>query len=197
MPLDPGTETDFRYELARILGSSTFNSAAKQRDLIKWLVEQTLTASEPSFSQFEIATQALGYKDSFDSTSDSRVRTAMRRLREKLATYYQTEGRMNRFRIVIEDGKYAPELVRPKPLLSPGPSRSVLPTLSDKLSVMVLPVLPIGFRDEQCFCDGLTLNLMRAIAAGGQARVVPWTTSHWLAEKPATSANTTSRQMRM
>ena len=47
----------------------------------------------------------------------------------------------------------------------------------------MLPALPVGFRDDQCFCDGLTLNLMRAVAASGQARVVPWTTSHWLAEK--------------
>ncbi|HTX35089.1 MAG TPA: hypothetical protein VME43_08710 [Bryobacteraceae bacterium] len=49
--------------------------------------------------------------------------------------------------------------------------------------MLVLPFKPIGFRDRGCFCDAVTLNLMRALAAGGQARVVPWTTARWLVEK--------------
>ena len=101
----------------------------------------------------------------------------------KLAAYYETEGRLNRFRIAIEDGQYTPRLTRVDALPVATGSHSSVPLPSEKLSVLVLPVLPIGFRDERDVCDGLTLNLMRAMAASGQARVVPWTTAHWLAEK--------------
>ena len=54
---------------------------------------------------------------------------------------------------------------------------------SDKLTVLVLPFIPVGFVDVEFFCDGLTLNLMRALAASGQARVVPWATANWLTNK--------------
>ena len=174
--------TDFRHELARVLSSTTFAQAAKQRDLLKWLVEQTLSGQAEAFSQYAIATSALDYSADFDPTSDSRVRTAVRRLRERLTDYYQKEGRLNRFRISIGDGQYTPQLLQADLLPSlpaPGPALSS----SASLAVLVLPFLPVGFYDDDCFCDGLTLNLMRALAGSGQARVVPWTTAHWLADK--------------
>src|SRR5262249_10169978 len=126
-------------------------------------------------------TGALGYPHSFDSATDSRVRTATRRLREKLKEYYDTEGRLNRFRIVIEKEQYEPRLVTGEsvsPLDVPSAA-----AYSKRLAVLVLPFLPIGFRDETHLCAGLTLNLMRALAASGQARVVPWATAHWLVAK--------------
>ena len=103
---DETFDADFRYELARVLGSPTFAAASKQRDLIKWLVEQTLAGDGHAFSQYEIAVNALGYAADFDSTSDSRVRTAMRRLRERLSAYYETQGRLNRFQITVAEGQY-------------------------------------------------------------------------------------------
>ncbi len=166
--------------MTRVRGSSTFARASKQRALLEWLVEQAVSGNSQAFSQYSIATQALGYPVDFDATSDSTVRTAMRRLRERLAQYYQTEGLANRFHIEIEDGQYQPKLVRRQPsmVLSADPPQS-----SGKLAVLVLPVLPIGFTDINCLCSAVTLNLMRALSASDEARVVPWATSHWLAAK--------------
>jgi TolB-like protein len=174
---------DFRHELARILSSLTFSKAEKQRDLLKWLGEQALTGGPESFSQYAIATNALGYPGDYDSSSDSRVRIAVRRLRERLIAYYQNEGRLNRFRIAIDEGQYEPRLVLADLSSRPRPA-SVL-ALSERVSILVLPVLPIGFTDDGFLCEGLTLNLMRALAASGQARIVPWATAHWLAARTA------------
>ena len=38
------------------------------------------------------------------------MRLGETRLRENLATYYQAEGRLDRFRIVIEEDQYEPRL---------------------------------------------------------------------------------------
>jgi len=181
MPEQPGTADDFRHELARILASATFAKAAKQRDLLRWLVEHAVSGEINAFSQFAIATGAFGYSPSFDPATDCGVRTATGRLRSKLREYYNTEGRLNRFQIVIEKEQYEPRLVASESL--PPASAPPCKAQSAKLAVLVLPFLPIGFRDDTHLCAGMTSNLMRALAASGQARVVPWTTANWLATK--------------
>jgi tetratricopeptide (TPR) repeat protein len=181
MPLRDDEKDSFRYELARVLSSSTFAKAAKQRDLLRWLGEYVLSDGGAPLSQYAIATQALSYPPSFDPAGGA-VRIALRRLRQKLADYYANEGRLNRFHIAIEKEQYEPRLL---PGRDTVPSALAIPakSLASKLAVLVLPFLPVGFRDDDWFCAGLTLGLMRSLAASGQARVVPWTTSHWIAER--------------
>lgn len=181
MVAERSTSADLRHELARILNSSVFAQASKQRELLKWLVDGTLAGRANSFDQYAIATDALGYSADFDPNSDSRVRTAVRRLRERLAAYYQNEGRLNRFRITIAEGQYQPQLIAGDSLPTAANIPSSLCPVA--LSLLVLPFLAVGFRDEGCLCDSLTLNLMRALTASGQARVIPWATAHWLAAK--------------
>ncbi len=43
MPEQPGTADDFRHELARVLASTTFAKAVKQRELLSWLVEHAVS----------------------------------------------------------------------------------------------------------------------------------------------------------
>jgi len=183
MPLNDRDAESFRYELARILASRTFSKAAKQRELLRWLVEYALSSGKPVLSQYAIATGALGYPSTFDPSSGG-ARIAIRRLREKLAEYYANEGRLNRFRIAIEKQQYEPRLVSAANALhATALETPVIAPPTPKLAVLVLPFLPIGFRDDGFFCAKLTLGLMRALAASGQARVVPWTTSHWIVQK--------------
>lgn len=182
MPLNDGDAESFRYELARILASRTFSKAAKQRELLRRLVEYALSSGKPVLSQYAIATDALGYPSTFDPASGG-ARIAMRRLRKKLAEYYANEGRLNRFRIAIEKQQYEPRLVSAANALPASALETpVIAPPTPKLAVLVLPFLPIGFRDDGFFCAKLTLGLMRALAASGQARVVAWT-SHWIVRK--------------
>src|ERR1041384_6571618 len=102
--------TDFHHELARVLRSAAFSKAAKQRALLQWLVEHAISGQAEAFSQYSIATGALGYPSGFDPGTDCHVRTLIGRLRDKLKEYYSTEGRLNRFRIVIEKEQYEPHL---------------------------------------------------------------------------------------
>ena len=148
MPILVGNADDFRHEVARILASVTFSKAAKQRELLRWLVEHAVSGETGAFSQYAIGTGALGYKSGFDPTTDCRVRTATGRLREKLTSYYATEGTLNLFRIFIEKERYEPRLI---PRENTPETRIALPTQtpSPKLAVLVLPFLPIGFATKR------------------------------------------------
>jgi TolB-like protein len=175
--------SDLQNELARVAVSVTFARAIKQRELLTWLVRQAVDGKDDSFSQYSIATGALGYPSQFDATADSTVRTAIKRLRERLTLYYQHEGRLNRFRIQLDEGQYRPRLVSAEIEPTPSPVLNSLSNSTSKIAVLVLPFLPIDFRDPNYVCQGLTLNVMRALSASGQARIVPWSTSHWLVSK--------------
>jgi tetratricopeptide (TPR) repeat protein len=179
-PMQNDGDDDFHSELSRVLASVTFSKAASQRDLLRWLVDHAVGRDSRAFTQYAIGTSALGYPPSFDPATDSKVRIAIGRLRERLDEYYASEGPLNRFRISIKRDQYEPTLDENDDLHASRPSPATTHLSPGKLAVLVLPFLPIGFHDKTGFAGQLTLNLMRALAASGQARVVPWTTAQWV-----------------
>ena len=97
---------EVREQLKRVLGSKTFRLAQSQQKFLKYTVEETLAGRGDLIKEYLIGTEALGRGEAFDPRLDPIVRTQARKLRARLALYYQTEGIAERLRIEYPKGSY-------------------------------------------------------------------------------------------
>ena len=98
--------------LAHIEGSSHFSSSARHRALLRYLVTHCLAEGTPVLKESVIAVEVFGRPPSrFNPQTDSIVRVEARRLRARLASYYQAEGQAAAIRIELPVGSYLPLIV--------------------------------------------------------------------------------------
>lgn len=98
-----------RAELARVLASDHFHATPKRRDMLTFLIEETLAGRADTLKGYAIGLAVFGRDESFDPQSDPIVRLEARRLRHDLDSYYIAEGAQNPIRISIPKGQYAPK----------------------------------------------------------------------------------------
>jgi TolB-like protein/tetratricopeptide (TPR) repeat protein len=70
-------------------------------------VERTLAGLGRQLKEYSIGVDVFGRGESFDPRADTIVRAQARKLRSKLAKYYETEGKHNPLRIEFLKGSYA------------------------------------------------------------------------------------------
>src|SRR5215472_17766610 len=92
--------------LERILQSGTFSTAESMRQILRFIVEHSISHRDQEIKEYSIATEALGRGRDFDPKADNIVRAQMRRLRQKLDEYYRSEGAEDPLRVVIPRGHY-------------------------------------------------------------------------------------------
>jgi len=102
------SEVAIRGELQRILASRTFRAAQGQKKFLAYTVEELLAGHAHRLKEYVIATDALGRKESFDPRLDPIVRTEARKLRARLAKYYEKEGSSDPLRVELRKGSYVP-----------------------------------------------------------------------------------------
>lgn len=93
--------------LARILASPAFRSNSRRRDLLTYLVKETLAGRGDRLKGYTVAVAVFGRDASFDSQADPVVRLEARRLRRDLDSYYAGEGAHDPVRLSIPKGGYA------------------------------------------------------------------------------------------
>jgi TolB-like protein/tetratricopeptide (TPR) repeat protein len=128
LPEPSFSEKAMREELARILTSRTFRAAQGQRKFLAYTVEKVIAKDANLIKEYVIGTEAFGRDPSFDPRLDSIVRTEARKLRARLAKYYETEGREQRLRVGFRKGSYVPffhEVVEVAPDLGSEPAAHV------------------------------------------------------------------------
>ncbi|MEW9805449.1 tetratricopeptide repeat protein [Mesorhizobium sp. ZMM04-5] len=101
--------------MQRILASSEFRASTRRREMLQYLVEETLSGRAHALKGYAIGVSVFRRGEDFDAQSDPVVRLEARRLRRDLASYYVLEGRDNPLRISIPKGHYAPEFQRATP----------------------------------------------------------------------------------
>jgi adenylate cyclase len=119
-----------RVQLARILASSDFKAAERNRRFLSYIVEETLAGRGDRIKAYNVAMAVFGRDDSFDPQSDPIVRIEASRLRRSLEHYYLLAGRDDSIRIEIPKGGYVPRFDRPsdeKILLCPEPPPAAAP----------------------------------------------------------------------
>src|SRR5271154_871095 len=104
----PFSTEAIRSELQTILASRTFRAAQGQRKFLAYTVKEVLAGHAHLLKEYVIATEALGREASFDPRLDPIVRTEARKLRARLAKYYETEGAGDPLRIELRKGSYVP-----------------------------------------------------------------------------------------
>jgi TolB-like protein/tetratricopeptide (TPR) repeat protein len=180
-----------RVELERVLSSRTFRVASGQKNLLRFVVEEALADRGHLLKEYSIGVEVFHRGDSFDPRINAIVRLEARKLRSRLAKYYELEGTGDPIYIEIPKGAYVPvfrELkgsppshlskadvdvaasrVRGSKSVEPSLELLVPPHAPEEFSIAVLPFINRGSDEEsECFTDGLTDELTIALGR------IPW-----------------------
>jgi eukaryotic-like serine/threonine-protein kinase len=115
-----------RLQLDRMLNSTAFAGADRSSRFLRFVIERTLAGRAQEIKESVIGVEVLGRNPSFDPKTDPIVRAEAGRLRSRLESYYQTEGRDDRVRIALPKGGYAPEFSEYR---QPKPAKTLHPFL--------------------------------------------------------------------
>ena len=98
-----------RGQLDRILASATFADAERASRFLRFVVERSLEGHAGEIKESVIGVEVLGRNPSFDPKTDPIVRVEAGRLRARLNSYYQNEGKGDHLLITLPKGSYMPE----------------------------------------------------------------------------------------
>src|SRR5260370_21645953 len=97
----PSAPPDARRELlSRVLSSAVFQKSKRLSDLLSFVCELTLQGREKELNEQRIGEAVFGRSRDYDSSIDGIVRTQASRLRNRLDTYFESEGAKEPARIV-------------------------------------------------------------------------------------------------
>jgi serine/threonine-protein kinase len=154
-------------QLNRILASGEFSGAERMRRFLQLVVTETLGGRAGSLKEYVIGVSVFDRPPSFDPGSDPIVRVEARRLRSKLESYYQGEGRGDSVVIELPKGRYSPRF-HARNDATDGQRRG--PKV-----IAVLPFQNLGGSEEgRDFSDGLTWELTHRLTAVDGLSVMAW-----------------------
>lgn len=142
---------------------------------LRLVVEHSLAGKSGDLKEYLIGMEAFDRKPSYDPRVDPIVRVEARRLRSKLAAYYQGDGGQDEIVIELPKGSYVPKFsgrVAP-PAAAAAIARSAREQQPDR-TVAVLPFANTSRDPEEYFSDGLTEELIHALTKIRGLRVVAW-----------------------
>ncbi len=149
-----------RAELERILASGDFDASDRNRDFLRYVVEETLAGRAGRIKAYSIATSVFGRGADFDPQLDSIVRIEAGRLRRALDRYYLTGGRADALRITIPRGAYVPIFETGTAAGTPGGERA-----PGRPGCTIL-VHPFEEEGDQSAHPNVTRGLMRQVIVG-------------------------------
>ena len=120
---DAGLTPDaLRAEMERVLASETFPASRRRRDLLRYVVEETLAGRADRLKGFSIGVAVFGRDAAFDPQTDPVVRLEARRLRRDLESHYDATGDTDGVRITVPKGGYVPHVERRTAADEPSPA---------------------------------------------------------------------------
>lgn len=109
-------ERDPRWHLAaRIAASPLLARSDQLREILFYLVRQSLLHPDEPIRESEIAHKALGRPASFNPVDDNIVRVQVAHLRKRLLQYFNDKGPDEKLQVTIARGSYKP-VFTPRPL---------------------------------------------------------------------------------
>jgi serine/threonine-protein kinase len=109
-------------EMERIAASENFRKADQCMRLLRYLTGRALEGRENELKEYTIAVDVFERAEGFDSRTDPVVRLEARRLRLKLAEYYQNGGMEDPVLVELPKGTYVPSFRFRRVLESPPPA---------------------------------------------------------------------------
>ncbi len=126
MPAPPAADA-VRAQLERILVSPGFANADRLSRFLRFVVERTLDGEGDQLKEYRLGTEVFDRASDYDPRLDSIVRVEARRLRAKLAEYYEGAGRLDPIGIRVDKGSYAAAFETTTPE-STAPAAAATPT---------------------------------------------------------------------
>jgi hypothetical protein len=109
---------EVRGQVERVLRSKAFETSEVHRRLLQYLAEKALNGEADRLKEYTVGLEAFGKPATYDPRQDSIVRLQVGRLRQKLATYYQTEAGAGDVRISLPKGGFQLKF-EPVPAVAP------------------------------------------------------------------------------
>src|SRR6266850_7131206 len=132
-PAIEGLQTDERWQLVqRIVCSAPFQKSTRLRELLQYLVEQTLHGNAHELTEQHIGNALFHKPSDYRPLEDSSVRVHVRQLRLKLHEYFHEEGRNEPTILEIPRGSYAP-------IFRAVPKAALVPAVVESKTNPVLP----------------------------------------------------------
>jgi TolB-like protein/Flp pilus assembly protein TadD len=171
--ISPGKVSDkaVRQQLNRILASKTFSQVDRLKRFVGFIVGETVSGRGGDLKEYVIGVQVFGKEASFDPRTDPIVRVQARRLRTRLARYYEDEGNLDEVIVDLPKGGYAP-VFRPRDG-TPTARRSLTATLVGRNTVAVMPLADHSAGANLAyFCQGLRDEIVQALTSVKALRVL-------------------------
>lgn len=102
------TPETIRAHIRKIITSRVLIRSERLARFLQFTVEETLAGHADQLKEFVIGMEVFDRRDNYDPRLDPIVRVEARRLRSKLAKYYEFEGREDPIRIDYPKGGYSP-----------------------------------------------------------------------------------------
>ncbi len=165
-----------RSQLSQMLESTDFDASERNRQFLRYSVEETLQGRAHQIKAYAIATLVFGRGQDFDPQLDAIVRIEAGRLRRSLERYYFKAGQRDLIRISMPRGSYAAAFETPgaresQPPLASGEQTSRLFDGRGP-SLLVAPFEEEGdFSAFPNFTRGLTRHIVVALTRFSDLRV--------------------------
>jgi len=170
---------EIRAQLERILGHRDFEASGRTRDLLRFLVEETLAGRGHRLKGYTIAVEVFGRAPAFDANLDPIVRIQAGRLRRALEHYYLVAGGGDSVLIGIPKGRYVPTFTRnAAPVgsaVAPSePPFETLPRFPVGISVAVLPLQEMPADPQNAYlAEGLREDFCHELSRYQDLIVIP------------------------
>jgi len=160
-----------RQQLNRILASKTFGQVDRLKRFVSFIVSECVSGRGGDLKEYVIGVQVFGKEPSFDPRTDPIVRVQARRLRTRLARYYEDEGNADEVIVDLPKGGYAP-VFRSRDGM-PAAKRSLTATLVGRNTVAVMPLADHSAGATLAyFCQGLRDEIVHALTSLKALRVL-------------------------
>ena len=162
-----------RDHLEKLRSSAAFSRSSSLFGFLFYIVEETLAGRGKTLKELVIGDALYSGSTPYDPRIASTVRVEARRLRRKLADYYDREGRADSVRIDLPTGGYRPVFTMGVNGLMPDlRSRAEAQCISADLAIMPFRALSSDASDDS-FADGLTDELIFALEHQSQLKLAP------------------------